>query len=299
MDNWQYEFVDIAGLVKGAHKGEGLGNQFLSHIREVDAICHIVRDFKKGDIIHVDGKINPVSDFQTINLELIFADIQTIDKHIVNLEKSLKSTKQKEGEEERAKIEILQKMKQGLENEIAIRNQNLSEKELEQIKYLNFLTIKPILMILNVDEENLKDEISSSEFENEIMIKICAQLEADLTEMSEKDIREYLKEIGEDKTGLDKIILVAYDLLNLITFFTSGPKETHAWTIPKGTKAPQAAGKIHTDFERGFIAAEVINWQDLVEAGSEAAAKEKALMRLEGKDYIVKDGDVCVFRFNV
>jgi len=293
------DFVDIAGLVKGAHKGEGLGNQFLSNIREVDAICHVVRSFQKGDIVHVDGKVNPASDFETIKLELIFADLQTIDKHIANLEKSLKSTKQSQGKEDRAKIETLKKIKQGLENEIAIKKQDLDEKELEQIKNFNFLTIKPYLIVLNVDEEDLKKEINIPEFKNETVIKICAQLESDLAEMTEQEVREYLKEMGEENTGLDKIIIASYKLLNLITFFTTGPKETRAWTVPEGTPAPQAAGKIHTDFERGFIAAEVINWKDLVEIGSEAVAKEKGLIRLEGKEYLVQDGDSIFFKFNV
>ncbi len=293
------DFVDIAGLVKGAHKGEGLGNQFLSNIREVDAICHVVRNFTKGDIVHVEGEVNPASDFETIKLELIFADLQTIDKHISNLEKSLKSTKQSQGKEDRAKIETLKKIKQGLENEIAIKNQDLDEKEVEQIKNFNFLTTKPYLIVLNIDEQDLKKEINIPEFESETVIKICAQLESDLAEMPVKEVREYLKDIGEENTGLDKIIIASYKLLNLITFFTTGPKETRAWTIPAGTKAPQAAGKIHTDFERGFIAAEVINWKDLVEIGSEVTAKEKGLIRLEGKEYVVQDGDSMLFKFNV
>jgi len=293
------DFVDIAGLVKGAHKGEGLGNQFLSNIREVDAICHVVRNFTKGDIVHVEGEVNPASDFETIKLELIFADLQTIDKHISNLEKSLKSTKQSQGKEDRAKIETLKKIKQGLENEIAIKNQDLDEKEVEQIKNFNFLTTKPYLIVLNIDEQDLKKEINIPEFESETVIKICAQLESDLAEMPVKEVREYLKDIGEENTGLDKIIIASYKLLNLITFFTTGPKETRAWTIPAGTKAPRAAGKIHTDFERGFIAAEVINWKDLVEIGSEVTAKEKGLIRLEGKEYVVQDGDSMLFKFNV
>jgi len=293
------DFVDIAGLVKGAHKGEGLGNQFLANIREVDAICHVVRHFETGDIVHVEGKVDPASDFETIKLELIFADLQTVDKHIANLEKGLKSTKQSQGKEERAKIETLQKVKKGLEDGVSVKKQSLEPKELERIKYLNFLTIKPYLIVLNVDEKELKTDINIPEFENETVIKICAQLESDLADMPDKEVRDYLKDIGEEKTGLDKIIIASYKLLNLITFFTTGPKETRAWTVPEGTLAPQAAGKIHTDFERGFIAAEVINWKDLVDIGSEPAAKEKGLIRLEGKEYIVQDGDSIFFKFNV
>lgn len=293
------DFVDIAGLVKGAHKGEGLGNKFLANIREVDAICHVVRHFQSGDIVHVEGKVDPVSDFETIKLELIFADLQTIDKHIANLEKSLKSTKQSQGKQDRAVVETLQKIKKGLEDGSSIKKQALDEKEREAIKIFNFLTAKPYLIVLNVDEKDLKDEIKIPEFENETVIKICAQLECDLADMPIDEVREYLKEIGEEKTGLDKIILVSYKLLNLITFLTTGPKETRAWTVPEGIKAPQAAGKIHTDFERGFISAEVINWQELIDIGSEAAAKEKGLIRLEGKEYVVQDGDSVLFRFNV
>jgi len=293
------DFVDIAGLVKGAHKGEGLGNKFLSNIREVDAICHVVRDFQKGDIVHVEGKVNPASDFETIKLELIFADLQTIDKHIANVEKSLKGTKESQAKEERAKVGTLQKVKKGLEDGISIKNQNLDDKEFERINQMSFLTAKPYLIVLNVDEEDLKKNINIAQFENETMIKICAQLEADLADMPDKEVRDYLNEIGEEKTGLDKIILASYKLLNLITFFTTGPKETRAWTVQEGTKAPQAAGKIHTDFERGFIAAEVINWKDLIDIGSEPAAKEKGLIRLEGKEYVIQDGDSVLFKFNV
>jgi len=292
-------FVDIAGLVKGAHEGEGLGNKFLSNIREVDAICHVVRNFKKGDIVHVAGKIDPALDFEIIKLELIFADLQTVIKNIAKLEKSLKSTKEAQAKEERALIETLNKIKRDLENQVPINKQNLDEKELDKIKQYNFLTAKPYFIILNVDEDDLQEEINIPEFKNEKVIKICAQLESDLADMPETEVKEYLSEIGADKTGLDKIILSAYKLLDLITFFTSGPKETRAWTVALGTKAPQAAGKIHSDFERGFIAVEVINWKDLIESGSETAAKEKGLMKLEGKEYVIKDGDVCFFRFNV
>ncbi|HUT22560.1 MAG TPA: redox-regulated ATPase YchF [Candidatus Bipolaricaulota bacterium] len=292
-------FVDIAGLVKGAHKGEGLGNQFLANIREADAICHVVRHFTKGDIIHVEGKVDPVSDFEVIKIELVFADLATIDKHIRTVEKSLKSTKQNQGKDERATLETLQKIKMALEEGIPINKQGLSEKEAESISHLDLLTAKPYLIVLNVDEDDLKKDIEIPEFKDETVIKICAQLEADLADMPSEEVDLYLKEIGEANTGLDKIIVAAYELLNLITFLTTGPDETRAWTITKGTLAPQAAGKIHTDFERGFIAAEVINWQELLDAGSEAAAKEKGLLRLEGKVYEVKDGDVCVFRFNV
>ncbi|MFZ5364724.1 MAG: redox-regulated ATPase YchF [Patescibacteria group bacterium] len=293
------DFVDIAGLVKGAHKGEGLGNKFLANIREVDAICHVVRNFQKGDIVHVEGKVDPAADFEVIQMELIFADLATIDKHILTVEKGLKSTKQGQGKEERAKLELLKKIKIALEEGKPVNKLGLTEKEAELIKNLNLLTAKPYIIVLNVDESQLKEDIRIPGFENETVIKICAQLEAELADLPEAEVKQYLSEIGEEHTGLDKIILAAYQLLNLITYFTSGPKETRAWTITKGTLAPQAAGKIHTDFERGFITAEVINGKDLLDAGSEAAAKEKGLIRLEGKEYEMKDGDVCVFRFNV
>jgi hypothetical protein len=293
------EFIDIAGLVAGAHKGEGLGNKFLSHIREVDAICQVVRKFESGDIIHVAGKIDPDSDVETINMELIFADLQTLENHIKKSKEKIKSVKLSETKKQQDEIVVLEKIKKDLENGILINKMELTEDERELLTPLNLLTIKPFIYILNVDEAEVKNVASLKNLENDLVIPICAKLEADLTELSEGEVNEYLKEVGLQMTGLDRVILEAYKVLNLITYITTGPDETRAWTIIKSTKAPQAAGKIHGDFERGFIAVEVINWQDLITSGSEAAAKEKGLIRLEGRNYEVQDGDICVFRFSV
>lgn len=294
------EFVDIAGLVKGAHKGEGLGNQFLSNIREVDAICHVVRNFHAGGITHVEGKIDPSNDAEVINIELAFADLDMVNKHIAKLKTKVKGAAAKEEKETRKIIEILEvKVRPHLESGKLISKIELDEAEAELIRYLNFLTQKPMIYILNVDEENLKDSIKIIGFEEEIIIPVCARLESELAELNETEMRDYLNDLGIEVTGLDQIITKSYEVLNLISFLTTGPKETKAWTVEIGTKAPQAAGKIHGDFEKGFIAVDVINWQKLLEAGSEALAKEKGWVRTEGKSYIVQDGDVCVFKFNV
>ncbi len=294
------EFVDIAGLVKGAHKGEGLGNQFLSNIREVDAICQVVRNFHSGDIIHVDGKVDPGNDVDVINIELAFSDLEMINKHLVKLRSKIKGSAVKEEKETRRIIEILEtKVVPHLEEGKLMKKLELEEAESELIGYLNFLTSKPMIYILNVDEDNLKEDFKIEGLEDEIVIPVCARLESELAELSEAEMREYLKDLGIELTGLDQIILRSYELLNLISFLTTGPEETRAWTIEREMKAPQAAGKIHGDFERGFIAVDVIDWQKLLEAGSESAARDKGWIRTEGKNYVVQDGDVCVFKFNV
>jgi GTP-binding protein YchF len=296
------EFVDIAGLVRGAHEGQGLGNKFLSHIREVDAVLEVIRAFEDPNVIHVDGKINPVSDLEVVNLELIFADLETVKKRLASLASELKASKEKKLIKTN---EVLLKIKEGLEKGKMARDLGLDEEEKFLVKELNLLTLKPTLCALNVAEKDIcanKEEILKRfnlPLEPEKVILISAKIEAELADLSLDEAKNYLKELGLQESGLDQLIRSSYRLLDLITFFTAGPKEAHAWTIKNGTKAPEAAGKIHSDFERGFIAAEVINWKDLVEAGGEAKAKEKGLIRLEGKEYVVKDGDVIVFRFSV
>ncbi len=297
--NTTIEFIDIAGLVRGAHSGEGLGNKFLANIREVDAIAEVVRDFKSGDIIHVANKIDPVSDIETINLELIFADTATLAGHLPKANSKMKGLRDNEKKEAMKEIELLERVKSELENGTLINKMDLTDDERAILKPFCFLTAKPMIYILNVDENDINKPANVPGLENEIVIPICAKLEADLTELNEDEVKEYLDTTGIEMTGLDRVIVEAYKKLNLITYFTSGPKESRAWTITQGDLAPQAAGKIHTDFERGFIAAEVINWKDLIDCGSEAAAKEKGLLHLEGKSYMMKDGDVCVFRFSV
>lgn len=281
------EFFDIAGLVKNAHKGEGLGNQFLSHIREVKAIVHILRVFTDKDVIHVTGTVDPESDKETINMELIFADLKTVEKRIHDTEKKAKGM----DKTAIAQLVILKRIQKCLEDGKFASTLSLTEEENASIKELNLLTAKPIIYVLNVDEADIKKESP--------YIVISAKIESELAELNDDDAKEYLKELGLHASGLEKLIIKSYDILNLITFFTTGTDETHAWTISNGTKAPQAAGVIHTDFEKGFIKAEVINWKTFVECGSEMAAKEKGLMRIEGKDYVMQDGDVCHFKFNV
>jgi GTP-binding protein YchF len=283
------EFVDIAGLVAGAHKGEGLGNQFLAHIRECDAICEVIRDFKDGNIIHVNGQIDPESDKETINMELIFADLSTVEKRLEKMKREVKS-----GDKEiKNNIVILEKIYQKLVNGEAIRDLEFEKEELPFVKTLNLLTIKPILYLLNIDD-NYQNTTTINTSGDEILA-INVKLEEEIVALPEEDQAEYIKELGLKQSGLDQLIQKAYKLLNLETFFTTGPDETRAWTIIKNTKAPQAAGEIHTDFIKNFIRAEVINWQKLVECGSEAKARELGLIRTEGKDYIVSDGDVCNF----
>ncbi len=284
------EFVDIAGLVKNASKGEGLGNQFLSHIREVDAIAHVIRNFHDDNITHVEGTINPKNDLAIISTELAMADMATLEKTLQKINLKIKAN---DKEAPRQKI-ILENIIFDLDKGKKPNINDLKEDEQKFIKNLHLLSLKPELFIENIDEKNLKNYkpiIPNA-------IPICAKLEADLAELSDSEAREYLTELNITQTGLTQLILASYKLLNLITYFTAGPTEAHAWTIVNGTKAPQAAGKIHTDFEKGFIRAEIINWLDLLNAGSELKAKERGLMRIEGKNYIFQDGDVALFRFN-
>lgn len=282
------EFVDIAGLVKNAHQGEGLGNQFLARIREVDAIAHVVRDFKDDNVIHVENRIDPEADEQTINLELAMADLATVEKKIKEAQSAAK------GHDKQAELalNVYQKIKAKLNAGEPARLVNLSAEEKAATKETQLLTAKPILTVLNVAESELSRE---PEHENEIIVS--AKIESEISELPDDEARAMLKELGLTQSGLDKLIVASYKLLDLVTFLTSGPKETRAWTIKRGAKAPEAAGIIHTDFEKGFIKAEIISYQDFVACHGEAGAKEKGLMRLEGKDYILQDGDVCYFRF--
>ena len=281
------EFIDIAGLVKGAHAGEGLGNKFLANIRECDAICEVVRNFKDENITHVNGKINPDDDKETINTELVMADIDTIEKRI------LKTTKEARGGDKEAIkfLSLLEKIKNLLDKGTGARELDLDDDEKVLIKTLNLLSIKPIIYVLNGEEENLK--INDGE-----IIKLNIKLEEEIAALDEEEQKEYIRELCLEQSGLDKLIKASYKLLELITFLTTGPEETKAWTVASGAKAPQAAGVIHTDFEKGFIRAEIVNWKKLLEAGSEASARDKGLIRTEGKDYIMQDGDVCHFLFN-
>ena len=297
------EFVDIAGLVKGASHGEGLGNKFLSHIREVDAICEVVRCFEDTNIVHVDGSINPIRDIETINLELIFADLETIEKRIDNTKKKLKADKKYQEE-----LTVLENVKQTLEQGKSARSLNLNEEEKEILKDSFLLTMKPILYIANVSEEqlaqgkedeNVKKVVEYAKQENAEVIPLCVKIEEELASLEDNEQKEMLEALGLEESGLNKVIKASYDLLGLMSFLTAGEPEVRAWTIKKGTKAPQAAGKIHSDIERGFIRAEIVSYNDLVKEGSINAVKEKGLMRSEGKDYIMQDGDVVLFRFNV
>ncbi len=296
------EFYDIAGLVKGASKGEGLGNKFLSHIREVAAIVHVVRCFKDDNVIHVDGKIKPESDIETINLELIFSDVEMIEKRLQKANKLLKGDKSLKKD-----IEILERVKEVLEEGLSARTLDLNEEEYEFVKSLNLLSFKPIIYVANVSEDEIMEEENGyvkavrehAKTEDAEVVVVCAKIEQEISELDEEDKKEFLNDLGLSESGLDKLIKSSYHLLDLISFLTAGPQEVRAWTIKKGSKAPQAAGKIHTDFERGFIRAETISYEDLIEAGNMVSAKEKGLVRLEGKEYIVKDGDVILFRFNV
>jgi ribosome-binding ATPase len=282
------EFVDIAGLVAGAHKGEGLGNQFLAHIRECDAICEVIRDFKDKNIIHVNGKIDPENDKETINIELIFADLATVEKRLDKMRREAKN----ENKEIKANITILERIFKQLSEGRAVRELNFNKEDKIFVKSLNLLTIKPILYLLNIDESFNKNPSFESQ---ENIIVVNAKLEEEIINLPEEEQAEYIKELGLKQSGLNRLIQKAYKLLNLETFFTTGPDETRAWTIKKNTKAPQAAGEIHTDFSKNFIRAEVINWEKLANCGSEAKARELGLIRTEGKNYIVSDGDVCHF----
>ncbi|MBR3153002.1 MAG: redox-regulated ATPase YchF [Clostridia bacterium] len=297
------EFVDIAGLVKGASKGEGLGNKFLSHIREVDSIVEVVRCFEDTNIVHVDGNINPIRDIETINLELIFADIETIDKRLDRARKQLKADKKAQIE-----VDLLEKVKKTLEDGKSVRTMDLTDEEKDMLKDSFLLTMKPILYIANVSENDL-DDTDNNEYIKQVkeyaktegaeVIPLCVKLEEELSSLDKEDKIEMLKELGLEESGLDKVIKASYNLLGLMSFLTAGEPEVRAWTIKKGTKAPQAAGKIHSDIERGFIRAEVVSFDDLMNTGSMVNAREKGLIRLEGKDYIMQDGDIVLFRFNV
>ncbi len=298
------EFVDIAGLVKGASKGEGLGNQFLSHIREVHAIVQVVRCFEDENITHVENSVDPLRDMEIINLELVLADLASAEKRKDRLAKNARAGKKEEQEE----LKVLDKILPALEDGHPIRSVPLTEEEKELIRTSFYLTAKPILYVCNVAEHDLLQPEKNphvakvkeySKKENAQVIVISAKLEEELIALSPEEAGSYLKELGVKEKGLDQLINATYNLLNLITYFTAGEKEVHAWTIIRGTKAPRAAAEIHTDFEKGFIRAEVVGYQDLVTAGNKVAAKEKGLVRLEGKDYVVKDGDVMEFRFNV
>jgi len=297
------EFVDIAGLVKGASKGEGLGNKFLSHIREVDAIAHVVRCFEDTNIVHVDGDISPLRDIETINLELIFSDMEAVDKRIENAKKKLKAEKKYQEE-----IDVLEKIKRVLEDGKCARTLVLSDEEKELIKDLYLLTSKPVLYIANVSEEQIESSEDNEmvkqvkEFaktEGAKVIPLCVKIEEELSSLDGDDKTEMLEALGLKESGLDKVVKTSYDLLGLMSFLTAGEPEVRAWTIKKGTKAPEAAGKIHSDIERGFIRAEIVSYDDLIRQGSMVAAKEKGLVKSEGKEYIMQDGDIVLFRFNV
>ena len=299
------EFVDIAGLVKGASKGEGLGNKFLSHIREVDAIVHVVRCFEDGNVVHVDGSVDPVRDIETINLELIFSDIEILERRIAKTTKSLMGNKSLKKE-----LDVLKKLQEGLEKGICARIIPFDDPDdAAFVDTLDLLTSKPVLYAANVAEDDLADDGASNENVQAVreyaakdgseVFVLCAKIEEEISELDNDEKEEFLSALGVSSSGLDRLIKASYKLLGLISYLTSGPDETRAWTIKNGTKAPQAAGKIHTDFERGFIRAEVVAFDDLDRLGSMTAAKEQGLVRSEGKEYVVKDGDVILFRFNV
>lgn len=298
------EFVDIAGLVKGASRGEGLGNKFLSHIREVDAIVHVVRCFEDENITHVDGSIDPLRDMETINLELIFSDMEMVERRIDKARKLMKGDKKYAIE-----VELFERIYAALEKGLPARSVELSEDEAVIVGGSNLLSTKPVIYAANMSEEDYKHSIDKNaayqkvierakEEGNEVL-PICAQIEAEVAELDAEEKEMFLSDLGISESGLDRLVRSCYHLLGLISFLTAGPQEVRAWTITKGTKAPQAAGKIHTDFERGFIRAEVVSYGDLISCGSIAAAKEKGLYRSEGKEYVFKDGDVVLFRFNV
>ena len=299
------EFVDIAGLVKGASKGEGLGNQFLANIREVDAIVHVVRCFEDSNIIHVDGSIDPIRDIETINLELIFSDIEILDRRISKAAKLCRNDKKAAKE-----LELLKRLKEHLENDAMARSFTTDEEEEQEwLDSYNLLTYKPVIFAANVTEDDLADDGAENagvqavreyaDREHCEVFVVCAQIEQEIAELDEEEKAMFLEDLGLKESGLEKMIKASYHLLGLISYLTAGEPEVRAWTIKMGTKAPGAAGKIHTDFERGFIRAEIVSYDDLIACGTHAAAKEKGLVRLEGKDYVVQDGDIIIFRFNV
>ena len=299
------EFVDIAGLVKGASKGEGLGNQFLANIREVDAIVHVVRCFEDSNVIHVDGSIDPIRDIETINLELIFSDLEILERRIAKVTKTARMDKEAAKE-----LAFLEKVKAHLEEgQLAITLETENEDEDAWLATYNLLTAKPVIYAANVAEDDIADDGANNQYvqavreyaakQNSEVFVICAQIEEEISELDEDERKMFLEDLGLTESGLEKLVRASYHLLGLMSFLTAGEDETRAWTIKIGTKAPQAAGKIHTDFERGFIKAEVVNYQDLLDCGSYAGAREKGLVRMEGKEYVVQDGDVILFRFNV
>lgn len=298
------EFVDIAGLVKGASKGEGLGNQFLSNIREVDAIVHVVRCFEDTNVVHVEGSVNPERDIETINLELIFSDLEILERRVSKTSKGAKNDK-----EQARELELLTRLTAHLEEGKMAKTFIAEEEEAKLIATYNLLTTKPVIYAANVKEDDLSDDGEANDYVKAVreiaasegagVFVISARIEQEIAELDDDEKRMFLEDLGLSESGLEKLIKASYHILGLISYLTAGPKETKAWTIKVGTKAPQAAGKIHSDFERGFIRAEVVNYDHLVECGSQAAAKEKGLVRLEGKEYVVQDGDVILFRFNV
>ena len=299
------EFVDIAGLVKGASKGEGLGNQFLANIREVDAIVHVVRCFEDSNVVHVDGSIDPLRDIETINLELVFSDLEILERRIAKVTKTARMDKEAAKE-----LAFLEKVKAHLEEgQLAITLETENEDEDAWLATYNLLTAKPVIYAANVAEDDIADDGANNQYvqavreyaakQNSEVFVICAQIEEEISELDEDERKMFLEDLGLTESGLEKLVRASYHLLGLMSFLTAGEDETRAWTIKIGTKAPQAAGKIHTDFERGFIKAEVVNYQDLLDCGSYAGAREKGLVRMEGKEYVVQDGDVILLRFNV
>ena len=299
------EFGDIAGLVKGASKGEGLGNQFLANIREVDAIVHVVRCFEDSNVVHVDGSIDPLRDIETINLELVFSDLEILERRIAKVTKTARMDKEAAKE-----LTFLEKVKAHLEEgQLAITLETENEDEDAWLATYNLLTAKPVIYAANVAEDDIADDGANNQYvqavreyaakQNSEVFVICAQIEEEISELDEDERKMFLEDLGLTESGLEKLVRASYHLLGLMSFLTAGEDETRAWTIKIGTKAPQAAGKIHTDFERGFIKAEVVNYQDLLDCGSYAGAREKGLVRMEGKEYVVQDGDVILFRFNV
>ena len=298
------EFVDIAGLVRGASKGEGLGNKFLSHIREVDAVVHVVRCFENNDIIHVDGSVDPIRDVETINLELIFSDIEIIERRIDNLKKAMKGDKTLA-----PKVELYERVLAALMDGKTARSLDFTDEEAEMMGDVALLTIKPVIYAANISESDIGSDLSENQYYQKVVefaaseksevIPVCAEIEAEIAELDGDDKEMFLADLGIEESGLDRLIKASYSLLGLISYLTAGPKEVRAWTITKGTKAPQAAGKIHSDFERGFIRAEIVSFDDLMACGTMNAAKEKGLVRSEGKEYVIADGDIVLFRFNV
>lgn len=297
------EFYDIAGLVKGASKGEGLGNKFLSNIREVEAIVHVVRCFENPDVVHVDGSVNPTRDIETINIELIFADIDSLEKRLQKTQKSAKGDKSLVGE-----VKLLERVLSHLESGQNVRSLEMSDDERTMLKSFNLLSSKPVIYVANISEDDISyyDEneyvnqvIDYAKAENAEVVAVSASIEEEISQLDADERKDFLNDLGLSSSGLDKLIQASYKLLGLISFLTAGPMETRAWTVTKGALAPQAAGKIHSDMERGFIRAEVISYDDLIAQGSMANAKDKGLVRIEGKDYVMEDGDVVLFRFNV